>query len=171
MDYSLPGSSVHGIFQARILERVAVSYSRESSQPRDQTHTCLLCFRLSVLVTQLCLTFWDPMNCSSHDSSVHGILQARILEWVAIPFSKGIYPTQGSNPGLLHCRQILYHLSYQGSWVVACQRRSWIFPVCALQFSASESKDFNVGFFPKPHPQMSVSWMIHLEPPKSLNSN
>ena len=40
---------------------------------------------------------------------VHGILQARILEWVAISFS------QGSNPGLLNCRQILYQLSHQGS--------------------------------------------------------
>ena len=48
-------------------------------------------------------------------SSVCGILQARILEWAAIPFSRGIFPTQGSNPGLLHCRQILYHPSYQGS--------------------------------------------------------
>ena len=37
MDCSLPGSSVHGIFQARILERIAISYSRESSQPKDQT--------------------------------------------------------------------------------------------------------------------------------------
>ena len=35
MDYSLPGSSVHGIFQARILEWVAISFSRRSSQPRD----------------------------------------------------------------------------------------------------------------------------------------
>ena len=44
-------------------------------------------------------------------SSAHGILQARILEWVTIPFSRGIFPTQGSNPGLLrllHCRRILY---------------------------------------------------------------
>ena len=41
MDYSLPGSSVHGIFQARILEWVAVSYSRGSPQPRDQT--CISC--------------------------------------------------------------------------------------------------------------------------------
>ena len=38
MDYSLPGSSVHGISQARILEWVAVSYSKGSSQSRDQTH-------------------------------------------------------------------------------------------------------------------------------------
>ena len=36
--------------------------------------------------------------------SVHGILQARILEWVAMPFSRGIFPTQGSNQGPLHCR-------------------------------------------------------------------
>ena len=43
-----------------------------------------------------------------------GILQARILEWVAMP-SLGFFPTQESSPGLLHCRQILYHLSPQGS--------------------------------------------------------
>ena len=35
------------------------------------------------------LTFWDPMGCSLPDSSIHGILQARILEWVAISFSRG----------------------------------------------------------------------------------
>ena len=41
-----------------------------------------------VLVIQSCLILWDPMDCSSPGSSVHGILQARILEWVAIPFSR-----------------------------------------------------------------------------------
>jgi len=41
--------------------------------------------------------------------------EARILEWVAIPFSRGIFSTQGSNPGLLNFRWILYHLSHQGS--------------------------------------------------------
>ena len=45
------------------------------------------------------------MNCSPPGSSVHGILQARILEWVAMPFSRGL------NLGLLNHRQILYHLS------------------------------------------------------------
>ena len=45
-----------------------------------------------------------------------GILQARTLEWVAqLPLLQGIFPTQGLKPDLLHCRQILYHLSYQGS--------------------------------------------------------
>ena len=46
--------------------------------------------------------------------TVHGILQASILEWVAIPFSRGL-PNQGSDPGLLHYRQILYQLSHKGS--------------------------------------------------------
>ena len=63
---------------------------------------------MKVLVTQLCLTLCDPMDCSPPGSSVHGILQTRVLEWGAIAFSQGL------NPGLLHCRQILYHLSQQG---------------------------------------------------------
>ena len=44
--------------------------------------------KVKALVTQSCLTLCDPMDCSSPGSSVHGILQARILEWVAIPFSR-----------------------------------------------------------------------------------
>ena len=49
----------------------------------------------------------------STGSSVHGILQPRILEWVAILFSRGIFPTQGLNLDLLLCRRILYRLSHQ----------------------------------------------------------
>ena len=60
-----------------------------------------------VKVTQLCLTLCDPM-----DYTVHGILQARILEWVSFP---GDLPNPGIELGLLHCRQILYQLSHQGS--------------------------------------------------------
>ena len=45
-----------------------------------------------MLVTQLCLTLCDPMDCSPPGSSVHGILLARILEWVAIPCSRGSSP-------------------------------------------------------------------------------
>ena len=41
-----------------------------------------------VLVTQSCPALWDPMECSLPGSSVHGLLQARILKWVAIPFSR-----------------------------------------------------------------------------------
>ena len=54
------------------------------------------------------------MDCSLPGSSVHGILQARILEWTAI--STGDLPDQGLNLGLLHYRQILYHLSYREVW-------------------------------------------------------
>ena len=57
-------------------------------------------------VAQSCLTL-RSMDCRPPISSVHGIFQARLLEWVAI----SSFPTQGSNPHLLHCRQILYHLS------------------------------------------------------------
>ena len=55
------------------------------------------------------------MNRNPLDSSVHGILQPRILEWAVYSLPQGIFPTQASNPGLLHCRQILYQLSHQGS--------------------------------------------------------
>ena len=45
-----------------------------------------------VLVDQLCLTLYNPMDYSPPGSSVHGILQIRILEWVAIPFSRESFP-------------------------------------------------------------------------------
>ena len=48
-----------------------------------------LCEEVKVLVAQLCLTLWDPMDCSPLGSSVHGILQARTPEWTAIPFFRG----------------------------------------------------------------------------------
>ena len=57
----------------------------------------------------------DPMDCSPSGSSIHGILQARILEWVCHFLLQGISLTQESNPGLLHCRQMIYQLSYEGS--------------------------------------------------------
>ena len=50
---------------------------------------------------QLCPTLCGPMDCSLPGSSVLGILQARILEWVAMSSSRRSYPTQGLNPGLL----------------------------------------------------------------------
>ena len=64
---------------------------------------------LCVFVTQSSLTLCDPTDCGLPGFPVHGILQARIPEWIAI----GNFPTQESNPGLLHGRQILYHLSYR----------------------------------------------------------
>ena len=72
---------------------------------------CILC-----LVTQSYLTLCDPMDCSLPGTSVHGILQARILQVGSHSLLHGIFPIQGLNTGLLHCRQILYCLSHQGEW-------------------------------------------------------
>ena len=71
------------------------------------------------LVTQSCLTLCNPMDCSLPGSFAHGLLQTRILECCHALF-QGIFPTQGSNPGPLHCRQILYRLSHQGVVVSYC---------------------------------------------------
>ena len=71
--------------------------------------------KVKVLIVQLYSILCNSMDYSPPDSSVHGILQAGILEWVAITFCRGIFPTQGSNPSLPLCRQILYCLSHQGS--------------------------------------------------------
>ena len=99
------GSSVHGVFQTRRLEWLTICFSLGSSQTRDQTWVSCIAVRFftnwatgKVLwciikyvskVAQSCLTLCDPMDFSVPGSSVHGILQTRILEWVAISFSRG----------------------------------------------------------------------------------
>ena len=55
------------------------------------------------------------MDYSPPGSSVHGILQARILEWIAI-LLQGIFPTLESNPGLPHCRQIFLPTELPGKF-------------------------------------------------------
>ena len=72
-------------------------------------------WKVKLLVPQSFPTLCDPMDCSLPVSSIHGISQTKILEWVAIPFSRRIFLIQGLKPGLLHCRQILYCLSHPGS--------------------------------------------------------
>ena len=52
-------------------------------------------FSVTVLVIQSCPTLWDSMYYSSPGSPVHGILQARILQWIAIPFSRGSSQPRG----------------------------------------------------------------------------
>ena len=117
-DCSLPGFFVYGIFQAIVLEWIAISLSRGSSQLRARTWvSCIvgrcrevLSLRLCVCmceVAQSCPTLCDPVDCSLPSFPIHGILQARILEWVTIHFLlQGIFPTQGSNLGLPHWRQM-----------------------------------------------------------------
>ena len=102
VDCCPPGFSVLEIFQARILKWVAISFSRGFSWPRNQTHVSCLTKGLFTTkppgkhlslsewseVAQSCPTLCDPMDYSLSGSSVHGFFQARILEWVAIAFSR-----------------------------------------------------------------------------------
>ena len=101
MDCSPPGSSVHGILQAGILERIAVPFS----------NVLVCCCWVASVVSDSVrphrrqpARLPRPWDSPGKNTGVghHALLQ-------------GIFPTQGSNPGLLHCRQILYQLSHQGS--------------------------------------------------------
>ena len=95
MDCSLPGTSVHGIFKARILEWVAISSSRGSTRPRDQTWVSRIVGRRFIVWAAAAAakslqsgpTLCDPTDSSPPGSTIPGILQARTLEWVAISFS------------------------------------------------------------------------------------
>ena len=100
MDCSPPGFSVHGILQARTLEWVAISFSKESSWPRDWTQVSCLAGRFfttwaarethiwyTAKLLQSCPTLCHAIDISPSGSTVPGILQARTLEWVAIAFS------------------------------------------------------------------------------------
>ena len=75
MDNSLSGSSVHGILQVRILEWVAISFSRGEVTAAAKS-------------LESCPTLCDPIDGSPPGSPVPGILQARTLEWVANSFSR-----------------------------------------------------------------------------------
>ena len=67
------------------------------------------------LVPQLCLTLCDHMDCSPSDSSVHRDAPGKNTGVGHHALLQGIFPTQGSNTGLPHCRRIHYCLSHQGS--------------------------------------------------------
>ena len=121
-------------------------------------------------VAQSCPTFCDPI-----DYTARGILQARILEWVAFPFSRGssqsrspalradslpaepqwkpkdtgvgslsllqrIFPAQEANRGLLHCRQILYQLSYEGT-----PHRHWWSPKPGVLLTITGGAQYSVS--------------------------
>ena len=109
------------------------------------------CLQLSIavlcLVIQSFLILCDPMDCSMTGSSVHGDSSGKNIEVGSHALLQGIYPTQGSNWGLLNCRQILYLLSHQGSprileWVAYPFSRgsSWLRNWTGVSYIAS-------GFF------------------------
>ena len=84
-----------------------------------------------MLVTQLCPTLCDSMDCSPPGSSVHGVFQARILEWAAIPFSRG--SSQPRDQTWVSTLQAfsLYYLSHQGI------HNSFYLPSCIIVITMS----------------------------------
>ena len=125
-DFSLPVSSVSGIFQARILEWVAVSYSKGSFPPRNQTRVSCIAGRFFTTepLGKLCLLFagakslqscpilCGSLDCSPPGFSVQGVLLTRILQWVAMSCSKGSsWHRDGTSISYTFCivRHVLYH--------------------------------------------------------------
>ena len=82
MDFSLPGSSIHVSFQARVLEWGAIAFSIRQI-------AAAAAIAAAAKSLQSCPTLCDPKDGSPPGSAVPGILQARTLEWVAIFFSNG----------------------------------------------------------------------------------
>ena len=104
-----------------------------------------------VQVTQLCPTIYDPM-----DYTVHGILQARSLSLL-----QGLFPTQGSKPGLHHCRQILYQLSHKGSpqiRTLSLNKASQVAGSAGIRFFLSNFNNTNFYFFNIQHFKINVCW-------------
>ena len=79
------------------------------------THPFTLSFIKYLLIIYFMQGMHESLTVVSNSLQPHGILQARILEWGCHALLQGIFPIQGSNPGLPYCRQILYSLSHQGS--------------------------------------------------------
>ena len=85
---------------------------RTKHQEQDCKMQSVMCV---CLVAQSCPTLCDPGDCSLPGSSYHRDSPGKNTGVSFHVLLQGIFPSQGLNPGLLHCRQILYHLSHQGS--------------------------------------------------------
>ena len=143
MDCSPPGSSVHGVFQARVgadkyclIPLIWGTWIVKFIVRKNTGRCWWLEWRWGIgvwclirtelqfrkvknlgdrwrwelwLVAQSFLALCDPMDCSLLGSSVHGILQARILEWVAMPSSRGFSQPRDRICVSCHGRWILYH--------------------------------------------------------------
>ena len=109
----------HGTSQ-RASAHVHCEHSRQqptSVRSRGKRQECglRLHLRVCVFVAQSCPTLCDPKDCSLPDSFAHGDSPGKNTGVGCHLLLQGIFPTQGSNPGLLHCRQILYLLTYPRS--------------------------------------------------------
>ena len=101
----------------------------------------ILCMYMC-LVTQLCPALCNLFDCSPPGPFVHGISQARILEWVAISFSRGSSQPRDQTLCLLHCRRIIYPLSILRNPIYVC---NWC--LVTLSLSGDWKRFTNVPHF------------------------
>ena len=106
------------IFTRNTPDRPCPSAHFHLSHVREKQCVCsyynyLMCM---YIIAQSCLTLCDPTDCSPPGSSVQGILQARILEWVAMPSSRGYFPLKDqTHVSCISCIGRLYHCATWGS--------------------------------------------------------
>ena len=166
----------HCAIHPPICPSIHLSTSMHASIPLSMylsIHTCVcVCVCVCVLVAQPCPTLCNPMDCSPPGFSVQGILQVRILEWVALSFSgRSAQPrdqTQGLNPGLPHGMWILYSLSHQGSPVSTYKHTSISTPIPPWQnkrelsrhkYPVRNHRDFGGGSHRMGAELFSASWL------------
>ena len=85
------------------------------ARPNDKSSILHQLVPVLCLVTQLCPTICDPVDCSPPGSSIHGDSPVKSTGVGCHALLQRIFPTQGLNPGLPHCRLIIYQLSHQGT--------------------------------------------------------
>ena len=102
---------LHNSFKPHILCEWQKTLKQTDGSSKNQTKN----YPVLCLVIRSCPTLCNPMVCSPWGSSVHGDSPGKNSRVGCHALLQGVFPTQGSNPGLLHCRWILYHLSHQGS--------------------------------------------------------
>ena len=134
-------------------------------------------------VSQSCPTLCDPMDCSLPGSSIHGIFQTTVLECcpILLPFplsgdlpnpggepkSQGIFPTQGVNPSLLHCKQTLlpseppekwmWELNHKEGWTL----KNWCFWTVVLEKTLESPLDCKE--IQPVHPKGDQLWIYHIQ--------
>ena len=97
----------HALYLCVCVYRDNVVVNDNKQEAEGIERPCAVC-----LVAQSCPPLCDPMDCSPPSSSVHGNSSGKNTGVGCHALLQGIFPTQGSNPGLSHCRWILYHLRH-----------------------------------------------------------
>ena len=184
MDCSPPSSSVHGILQERICVGCLFLLQGNLLNPGIKPESPALVGRFSTteppekpmildcavlwLVALSFLTVCHPMECSPPGSSVYGDSPGKNTGVGCHTLLQGIFPTQGSNPCLLHCGQILHRLSHQGSMRIL----EWVAYPFSRIFPTQESNEVSCtagDSLPGELPGKPRSWTTRFQNCETIN--